>query len=191
MQAQPQPSDAPRKRGRPAGARDSKPRVRRSRLEVATGAPAAPQKLKKQRESDIQKAFIKWIDMQPAPGMVGCKLGEWVYAVPNGVWIPGEMVTRMRIIMTQRRLGMRKGAPDITIAFPLHNWHGCYIELKRDKDQIAPAQIKEEQVVWLERLRKVGYFVMMCVGLEEACDAVRRYIDGEEPLPFPWEDAPL
>lgn len=184
MEQQTQTS-APRRRGRPKGTKDAAPRKRRSRAEIAAGAQ--PAKVKKPRESDLQKQFIKWIDMQPAPGMPGHKLGEWVFAVPNGVWIPGDLVTRMRIIMTQRRLGMRKGAPDITIAFPVHDWHGCYIELKRDKDQIAPAQIKDEQRGWLTRLREVGYFVEMAVGLEGACDAVRRYLEGEQPLPFPWE----
>lgn len=185
MQPQPE-TPKPRRRGRPAGTRDSKPRKRRTRAEVQSGA-AAVAKVKKPRESDIQKQFIKWIDMQPAPDMPGCKLGEWVFAVPNGIWIPGDTITRMRIIMSQRRLGMRKGAPDVTIAFPVHGWHGAFIELKRDKEQVAPAQIKPEQRAWLDRLRRVGYFVEMCVGLEAACDAVRRYLDGALPEPLPWD----
>lgn len=185
LQSETAPQPKPKRRGRPAGARDTKPRVRRSKAQLASGVPAAT--VKKPRESDMQKQCIKWIDMQPAPDMPGHKLGEFVFAVPNGVWIPGEMVTRMRIIMSQRRLGMRKGAPDITIAFPVHGWHGAYIELKRDKDQLAPAQLKDEQIGWLERLRKVGYFVEMCVGVEGFCDAVRRYLAGEQPRAFPWE----
>lgn len=182
-------SDAPaprRKRGRPPGTRDAKPRVRRSRKAIAEGAPAP--RAKPVRESDHQKQFIKWIDTQPAPDMPGMKLGQFCYAVPNGVWIPGEEKTRMRIIMSQRRLGMRKGAPDITLAFPVHVWHGCYIELKRDKSQTAPGKLDENQIAWLERLRQVGYYVRMCVGVEEACDAVREYLSGQFPPPFPWEE---
>jgi len=179
------PAPVKRRRGRPPGVRDSKPRKRRSRSEVA----AEPKVEKKPKESVIQGRFIAWLSTQPAPNMPGCKLGDFAHAVPNGIWIPGELQTRIRIIMSQRRMGMKKGVPDVTIAFPIHGWHGCYIELKRDEMQLEPARIREEQVEWCERLRKVGYYVEMTVGLEAACDAVRRYLAGEQPPPFPWEKA--
>lgn len=183
-----QQSEPRARRGRKPGSRDSKPRVRRTRAEIAAGQSATPGKVKRPKESQIQGQFIKWLDQQPAPDKPGHKLGEWIWAVPNGIWIPGDVQTRMRIIMSQRRLGMRKGAPDVTIAFPMHDWHGCFIEVKRDRDQTAPGQIKEEQRGYLERLRDVGYYVRMCVGLEECCEAVREYIRGDLPPPFPWED---
>ncbi len=175
-------TDAPprRKRGRPAGSRDSKPRVRRSRKDAA----AAPGPARPVRESDHQKQFIKWIDMQPAPGMPGEKLGDYCYAVPNGVWIPTpDKHLRMRIIMSQRRLGLRKGVPDIIIDLPLHQWHGARIEMKRDANSV----ISDEQIAWLTRLRARGYFCELCAGVQEATGAVRRYLEGEAPQPFPWE----
>lgn len=179
---------APRRRGRPPGARDTKPRKRRSRAELVTepGKPASP--AKKPKESQMQAQFIAWLATQPAPDLPGCKLGDFAHAVPNGIWIPGEPHVRMRIIVSQRRMGMKKGVPDVTLALPLNGWHGCYIELKRDKVALEPERIREEQVEWCERLRKVGYFVAVAVGVEGACEAVRRYVAGEPPLPFPWED---
>jgi hypothetical protein len=190
MQPQQQPDAQPvrRKRGRPAGARDSVKRVRRKRGEVA----AEPKKVKPVRESDIQAQFMKWMDMQPAPGVPGGKLGHFAYAPPNGLWIPGTVQQRIQTIMAQRRVGMKKGIPDVIIDLPMGHWHGARLELKRfevaDSTKGGTASVMhDEQIEWLERLRSQGYFVEVCIGLEGACDAVRRYLDGEPPLPFPWE----
>ncbi len=185
MEAQ-QESNAPRRfRGRKPGVRDSKPRKRRTRAEmaadVAAGKTAAG---KPMREADHQKQFIKWIDQQPAPGLPGEKLGNYCYAVPNGIWIPTpDKHLRMRIIMSQRRLGLRKGIPDIVLDLPLHQWHGARLEMKRDEN----SAISEEQIAWLERLRKRGFFCELVPGVQGATAAVRRYLAGEPPLPFPWE----
>jgi hypothetical protein len=184
---QQQQTDAPKPRrgpGRKAGARDSKPRVRRTRAQIAQARAETGTAVPLKRESDHQKQFIKWIDMQPAPGIPGGKLGHYCYAVPNGVWIPTpDKHLRMRIIMSQRRLGLRKGVPDIIIDLPLHQWHGCRLELKRDES----SNVSDEQKAWLERLRARGYFCELVPGIQGATAAVRRYLEGEQPLPFPWE----
>jgi len=172
-----------RKRGRPAGSRDSKPRKRRTPAEVA----AQPKVVRPIRESDIQAQFFRWLDTVMAPGVPGCKLGHFCFAVPNGIWIPGDIQTRIRVIMSMRRQGMKKGIPDIIIALPLHGRPGACIELKRDKSQTAPGKIHDEQKGWLTRLRNVGYFVEMTVGFGETVAAVGRYLRGEAELPFPWE----
>jgi hypothetical protein len=171
-----------RKRGRPAGLKDKVPRKRRSKSEIV----AAAKVVRPIRESDIQKQFIKWLDTVPAPGLPGCKLGTFVYAVPNGIWIPAPLQQRIQIIMAQRRLGLKKGIPDVIIDYPLHDWHGCRLELKRD----ASSEIHDEQKAWCEALRGRGYFVELCAGLAAATGAVGRYLRGEPPLAFPWaEDA--
>lgn len=181
---QEQTTPVKRKRGRPPGKKDAAPRKRRSRQQIAEGQPAAPKKLK---EGQIQSLYIKWLAGVPAPGIPGKKLGDYVFAIPNGIWIPGDLQTRIRIIMNMRRQGMKKGIPDVTIALPLHGYHGAFIELKRDAKQIQPSNIQPEQREWLTNLRAVGYFCEMVVGLHAACAAVGRYMSGAAPLPFPWE----
>lgn len=178
------PAPVRRARGRPPGAKDKAPRVRRTRVQVQKEGATPPKKLK---EGAIQAQFIKWLETVPAPGVPGAKLGHFTFAIPNGIWIPGELQVRIRIIMTMRRQGMKKGIPDVTIALPLHGWHGCFIELKRDKSKMAPSQIEDGQREWLKRLRAAGYFVEMVAGLTDACQAVGRYLSGAQPLPFPWE----
>lgn len=180
MEAQTQTTQQPKKRrGRPAGSKDSKPRVRRGK-----GEAAAPKPAKKERESDIQSQFIKWLGMRPAPGFPGCKLGDFTHAIPNGIWIPAPLKQRIMIIMSQRRQGMRKGYPDVCIDLPLHGYHGARIELKR----VSRWEFKDEQREWLERLRSAGFFCEVAHGVAGACDAVERYLRGEPPLPFPGEE---
>jgi len=176
-----------RKRGRPPGAKDAAPRARRSKQEIAAGQQAAAAVPKKLKEGQIQSLFIKWLAGVPAPGRPGRKLGDYTFAIPNGIWIPGDLQTRIRIIMNMRRQGMKKGIPDVTIALPLHNYCGAFIELKRDPKQVQPSNIAPEQRDWLTRLREVGYLVEMAVGLSNACAAVGRYMQGQAPEPFPWE----
>lgn len=177
---QPEPAPVKRGRGRPAGRKDSTPRKRRGGAALA----AAAKVVRPIRESDIQKQFIKWLETVPAPGLPGEKLGAFAYAVPNGIWIPAPLQQRIQIIMAQRRMGLKKGIPDVIIDFPLHAWHGCRLELKRD----VTSQIHDEQKQWCENLRGRGYFVELCAGLGAATAAVGRYLRGEQPLAFPWDE---
>lgn len=181
----------PRKRGRPAGRKDAKPRVRRPKSVVQ----AEPKPARKVREGDMQAQCMKWLDTVPAPGFPGHKLGEFCYAIPNGIWLPGaNLQQRIRVIMTMRRQGLKKGIPDTNIDLPLHGYHGARIELKRYRvaksSGPATTQMKPEQIEWLERLRAVGYFCEVAVGVAGYCAAVGRYLRGEKPAPFPWEEVP-
>jgi hypothetical protein len=176
----------PKRRGRPKGAKDAAPRKRRPKAVVAEA------KVRKVREGDMQAQCMKWLDTIPAPGMPG-RVGDYTYAVPNGIWLPGaDVQMRIRVIMTMRRQGMKKGVPDVTIALPLHGYHGCIIELKRLRvaNSSGPETtcMGEEQIVWLERLKLAGYFVEVAVGVPGFCAAVSRYLAGEAPEPFPWDE---
>jgi len=189
MQSQQTPAQ-PKRRGRPKGAKDSAPRKRRPSSVVKAEA----KKPRKMREGDMQAQAMKWLDSVPAPGMEGRKLGEFAFAVPNGIWLPGaDIQLRIRVIMTMRRQGMKKGVPDVKILFPMHGYHGAVIELKRLRvagySGPETTMMGDEQIAWLDRLRAVGYFAEVAVGVAGFCAAVGRYIRGEKPLPFPWEES--
>lgn len=179
----------PKRRGRPPGAKDAQPRKRRSKSETAK--EPKPAKPKKVREGDMQAQCMKWLDTIPAPEHGG-RVGDYAYAVPNGIWLPGaNLQQRIRVIMTMRRQGMKKGVLDVTIALPLHGRPGCMIELKRYQvgnwSGDNRSQMKPEQIEWAERLRRAGYFVEIAVGVPGFCAAVGRYLRGEDPEPFPWD----
>lgn len=177
-----------KRRGRPPGVKDSAPRKRRGKSSL-DGEPAKPRKV---REGDMQAQCMKWLDSIPAPEFGG-RVGDYAYAVPNGIWLPGaDLQQRIRVIMTMRRQGMKKGVLDVTIALPLHGYHGCIIELKRHRvaeyQSASTSMMKPEQVEWAERLRRAGYFVEVAVAVPGFCAAVGRYLRGEAPEPFPWDE---
>ncbi len=187
-QTLPPPASKP-KRGRPAGRKDSVKRVRRAKAVLQS----EPKPVRKVREGDMQAQCMKWLETVPAPGFPGHKLGEFCYAVPNGIWLPGaNLQQRIRVIMTMRRQGLKKGIPDTIIDLPLHGYHGARIELKRlpvaNSSGPTTSKMGDEQIVWLQRLRAVGYFCEVAVGVAGYCAAVGRYLRGEPPAPFPWEE---
>ena len=67
----------------------------------------------------------------------------------------------------QKRIGMRKGAPDFLIfPPPLYRPQACgtALELKRLEDGI----VEEEQEDFLEQIGKYGWHTMICQGGDEA-----------------------
>lgn len=189
METQTTSPPPPKRRGRPKGARDATPRKRRPKAVVAEA------KVRKVREGDMQAQCMKWMDSLPVPEIAGLpgRVGDYAYAVPNGIWLPGaDVQMRIRVIMTMRRQGMKKGVPDVTIALPMHGYHGCIIELKRlpvaNSSGPNTSCMGDEQIVWLERLKAAGYFVEVVVGVPGFCAAVNRYLNGEPPEPFPWDE---
>ncbi len=185
-----QTAPQPKRRGRPPGRKDSAPRKRRAGAAVKA---EKVEKVRKLREGDMQAQCMKWLDSIPSPAFGG-RVGDYAYAVPNGIWLPGaNLQQRIRVIMTMRRQGMKKGVLDVTIALPLHGRPGCMIELKRlpvaNSSGPTTSKMGDEQIEWCERLRAAGYFVEVAVAVAGFCAAVGRYLRGEDPLPFPWEES--
>ena len=97
------------------------------------------------------------------------------YAIPNGgkrarklikgKWIPVEG-------NKLKRMGVSPGVPDICIPIPSGCYHGCYIELKRERG----GRVSNEQVEWLEFLRSKGYWADVAFGFEEAKKIVLYYL---------------
>jgi hypothetical protein len=64
------------------------------------------------------------------------------------------------------------GVPDLVIAEARGEFHGLYIEMKRqEKSRVSSAQ----QSVHM-KLRERGYDVVTCYGAEEAWDYLREYL---------------
>ena len=73
-----------------------------------------------------------------------------------------------------KKAGMKKGYPDILLPINRKPYSGLYIELKRDKKN----KVSVEQVWWLERLRKQGFYATVCHGEDEAKDLLIKYLEG-------------
>lgn len=124
-------------------------------------------------ESEIQAAVFDYLANFPVNPRL--TLQDFTYSVPNGVMFAGTPAQRAKYMNALKRQGFKPGVSDIVIAFPLHGYHGAYIELKRDKH----SPIGDDQVTWRERMKSAGYFSEIAVGLDEALAAVRRYWSGK------------
>ncbi|MBR5342575.1 MAG: VRR-NUC domain-containing protein [Oscillospiraceae bacterium] len=68
--------------------------------------------------------------------------------------------------------GVKAGVPDLFLPVPRGEYHGLFIELKRQ----AGGRVSAEQKEWIEKLRDQGYRVEVCRGWEAAAELLREYL---------------
>jgi VRR-NUC domain len=112
-------------------------------------------------EDKEQIALATWLTKQ----------GIIFYAVPNG----GRR--NLREAVKLKRMGVSPGVPDICIPIPSGDYHGCYLELKRQKG----GRLSPEQAGWLQYLRNQNYYADMAEGFEEAKKIVLYYLGFTKP----------
>ena len=74
-----------------------------------------------------------------------------------------------------KRIGLRKGVPDLCMPVPRMGFHGLYIELKKDSTKKASKEQKE----WLFKLEQQGYAVSICFGANEAINLITAYMNSD------------
>lgn len=89
-----------------------------------------------------------------------------LYHVPNGGHRSKAEAGRFRAE------GVKAGVPDLCLPVARGDYHGLYIELKRQKG----GRISENQKRWLAALQEQGYFVAVCFGWEEAANVIEKYL---------------
>ena len=70
-----------------------------------------------------------------------------------------------------KRMGMRKGFPDLFVPVALNGYHGLFIEMKSDSGKLS-----EKQREWLMTLTKQGYLCRVCRSFEAATALINNYI---------------
>lgn len=73
----------------------------------------------------------------------------------------------------RKRMGVKKGVPDLCLPVARGKYHGLYIELKTPAGRVSP-----EQRWWLGNLNADGYCAIPCYGWEQARDALIWYLEG-------------
>lgn len=91
---------------------------------------------------------------------------ELLVAIPNG----GKRHIKTAIAMKQE--GVSKGFPDIFLPVPNSQFHGLFIEVKRQKG----GTLSKEQKAWIEYLNSAGYQAVMCNGFLEAKEVIECYL---------------
>jgi hypothetical protein len=121
--------------------------------------------MKNRPEHDAQVALFQWAAWQAGqrPAL------HSLYAVPNG----GSR--HMLEAVNLKREGVKRGVPDICLAWAAGGYHGLYIEMKRE----SGGRVSPEQKEWCDRLRAAGYRVEICRGFEAGKAAITNYL-GED-----------
>jgi hypothetical protein len=112
-------------------------------------------------ESTEQQALFEWAEFtaKKTPEL------RLLFAVPNG---GKRNITTAAIL---KREGVKSGVPDICLPVPRNEFHGLYIEMKFGKNKPT-----ENQLWWIEQLRRQGYRVEVCYGWSEAVKVIVGYM---------------
>ena len=115
-------------------------------------------------EHQEQVSLMKWVEYQ-APS---CPALYLLFAIPNG----GD-----RNVIVAKKLkaeGVRRGVPDLFLAFPVKPYSGLFIEMKKKKG----GQTSKEQKKWIKGLREQGYWAEVCAGAAVAQAVIMDYLEG-------------
>lgn len=115
-------------------------------------------------EAQHQAAVIKWSE-QPEIRKTWPAL-KLLHHVPNG---GSRDAIEARNLKLQ---GVKRGVPDLCLPVPRGDYHGLYIEMKReDKGDTSP-----EQDWWIQELTDHGYFAQVCHGYKPAIRLLEWYM---------------
>lgn len=117
--------------------------------------------MKEVTEHQSQCAIFKWARLQqgaiPELGLL--------FAVPNagrrGGAVGRQMVNE----------GLKKGVPDMMLPVARKDWHGLFIELKKEGGKLSL-----EQNQWLYSINMQGYLAIVCWSSESAIDEIKNYL---------------
>lgn len=119
------------------------------------------------RETDIQKAVIKWTQQAAVrrrfPDL------KMMYHIPN------ERLCSGRQGMELKRMGVKKGVPDLCLPVPSNGFHGLFVELKTKTGKPS-----DEQIWWISELQSRGYMTAICYSYEEAINTLISYLSGKD-----------
>lgn len=74
-------------------------------------------------------------------------------------------------------IGLCKGLPDYQILVSNKKWHSLFIEMKTKKEKNIKQ--KNDQIEFIDKLIKSGYYATFAYGWEDAMDVVNRYLKDE------------
>lgn len=113
-------------------------------------------------EDQEQAEVVRWANGRP--------WGEWLFHIQNeGTW-------SKRRGQRGKALGIRRGVPDLFLPIPAGGYHGLWIEMKRTGGRMS--DVRREQRVWIDNLRRMGYRAEVCFGAKDAIGVLTEYEEG-------------
>lgn len=114
-------------------------------------------------ESQHQSYVIKWSEQPSIRSKWPClKLLHHVANERNCTPAQGAQLKRM---------GVRRGVPDLDLPVPRGKYHGLRIEMKDEDGHLGP-----DQDWWLGEFREQGYFAECCHGWQAAVRVIEWYL---------------
>jgi hypothetical protein len=123
-----------------------------------------------QKEEDLHSQLCQWLRLQHPT-----------------VIFRTDFAAGLRMTMGQaakhKSLQSGRAWPDLFLAEPRGQYHGLFIELKREgvavylkSGQVSSNPHIQEQDFVLQKLRQRGYMAEFCVGIEAAMALINRYL---------------
>jgi hypothetical protein len=106
---------------------------------------------------------------------------EWFHAIPNG-GSRGDNAKSRAIRGGQLKAeGVRQGVADCFLPYPIGQWHGLYIEMKkpsqRPKKTTSKGGMSDNQIKFKEYVKSLDYGFMTCYSWQHAVTTLRSYIE--------------
>lgn len=144
----------------------------------------------RQFEEAEQRAFVsacRFIAM-PSVELQGSTAADFLLAIPNGAFLAGNETKRVMQMARLKAMGLRQGASDLLFAFPCGQYHGLWVEMKKQRQHFrgraeAERAYSEDQRTFHQAMQLAGYATAVCYGAREADEALRGYLAGR----FEWD----
>ena len=69
--------------------------------------------------------------------------------------------------------GVKAGVPDLFLPVARGQYHGLFIEMKREKG----GKVSDAQKAWIAALIDQGYLAVVCYGWKDAAELIEDYLD--------------
>ena len=90
------------------------------------------------------------------------------------VHIPNEGKRSVGYAAMLKRMGLKKGFPDLFVTRARWGYHGLFIEMKYDRGKTS-----KDQEEWISLLRGEGYACAVCYNASEAIEIIEKYNKGD------------
>ena len=90
-----------------------------------------------------------------------------VYHCPNGGARDAKTGAKLK------RMGVRRGVPDILCHEKSGAYNGLAIEMKAGSNKLT-----DEQKEWMQAFIALGYYADICYSADEAIDVIKQYLKG-------------
>lgn len=144
-------------------------------------------------EEDEQALVVQWAALKRTEFGL---LTRHLFSIPNGAYLAGSEKKRGAQMGRLQRAGLRVGASDLFVALPRRQWHGLYVEMKKERVAFrsraeADGAVSDEQRIFGEDMLEAGYLWIVAYGFDEAKHVIEAYVDGREPIikPTTWVNA--